>query len=275
MIKDILVNLSTNSDRDPTRDYAISVAQAFEAHLSGLAFAYEPVIPGTVFGDGLVSVISDYRAENRKAADAAQGKFESSLKNAGILGDARVREAGLADAAAIFGEAARHYDLSVVGQARPDSEMPEELIIHGALFGSGRPVLVVPYIQQTGLKLDRVMVCWDGSRNAARAVADALPVLKRAGVISIVTIEPSERRDELAGAEIAQHLARHDVKVELKPLVASDIDVANMILSYAADSSTDFIVMGGYGHSRLREFILGGATRGMLESMTVPTLMAH
>jgi nucleotide-binding universal stress UspA family protein len=102
-----------------------------------------------------------------------------------------------------------------------------------------------------------------------------MPVLKRAGAIDVVTIEPRERRNEIAGAEIAQHLARHGLKVELKPLVAPDTDVPNTILSYAADSSTDFIVMGGYGHSRLREFILGGATRGMLESMTVPTFMAH
>jgi nucleotide-binding universal stress UspA family protein len=275
MIKDILVNLGANSERDPARDYAISVARTFEAHLTGLAFAYEPVIPGTIFDGGVVSVIAACRADNRKAAQAAKEKFESAVKGAGVLGDAHIVEAGMADAATVFGNTARHYDLSVVGQVRPDSELPEEVIIHGALFGSGRPVLVVPYIQETSLKLDRVMVCWDGSRNAARAIADAMPVLERAGVIDVVTIEPRERRNELAGAEIAQHLARHSLKVELKPLVAPDTDVPNTILSYAADSGTDFIVMGGYGHSRLREFILGGATRGMLESMTVPTLMAH
>lgn len=275
MIKDILVSLSTSSDRDAARDYAISVTRAFEAHLTGLAFAYQPVIPGTVFDGSVVSVIAQYLADNRKAALTAKNKFEAAVKDAGVLGEARVTEAGMADAAAIFGNTARHFDLSVVGQARPESEIPEELIIQSALFGSGRPVLVVPYIQQTGLKLDRVMVCWDGSRNSARAIADAMPVLKRAGAIDVVTVEPRERRNELAGLEIAQHLARHGLKVELKPLVAPDTDVPNTILSYAADSSTDFIVMGGYGHSRLREFILGGATRGMLQSMTVPTLMAH
>jgi nucleotide-binding universal stress UspA family protein len=275
MIKDILVNLSTKPEHDPGRDYAISVARAFEAHLTALAFAYEPVISGTIFDGYGASVIANYRAENRKIAQSAKERFDGAAKAAGVLADSRAIEAGVADIASVFGNTARNYDLSVVGQARRDDETAEELTIQGALFGSGRPVLVVPYIQQTGLKLDRVLVCWDGSRNAARAIADAMPVLKRAGAIDVVTVEPRERRNELAGAEIAQHLARHGLKVELKPLVAPDTDVPNTILSYAADSSTDFIVMGGYGHSRLREFVLGGATRGMLESMTVPTFMAH
>jgi nucleotide-binding universal stress UspA family protein len=149
------------------------------------------------------------------------------------------------------------------------------LIIEAALFSSGRPVLVVTYIQKAGLKVDRVMVCWDGSRNAARAVADAMPLLKKAKLIDVVTVDSRERRNDIAGVEITEHLARHGIMVELKPIVASDSDVASAILSYAADASIDLIIMGGYGHSRLREFILGGATRGMLEAMTVPTLMAH
>jgi nucleotide-binding universal stress UspA family protein len=275
VIKDILVNLSINSDRDPARDYAISVAQTFQAHLTGVTFACEPVIPGTIFDGYAASIIANYRAENRKAAQSVKESFDGAAKAAGILAESRVMEIGVADLASVFGNTARNYDFSVIGQARPDDGTAEELLIQGALFGSGRPMLVVPYIQQTGLKLDRVMVCWDGNRSAARAIADAMPVLKRAGAIDVVTIEPRERRNEIAGAEIAQHLARHGLKVELKPLVAPDTDVPNTILSYAADSSTDFIVMGGYGHSRLREFILGGATRGMLESMTVPTFMAH
>jgi nucleotide-binding universal stress UspA family protein len=137
-------------------------------------------------------------------------------------------------------------------------------------------VLVVPYIQKGGLKLDNVLVCWDASRNAARAIADALPLLKRAKTIDVVIVA-SERpkSDEIPGADIGQHLARHGLKIEVKRIVATDTDVANTILSHAADSSADFIVMGGYGHSRLREFILGGATRGILSSMTVPTLMSH
>src|SRR4029079_643897 len=150
------------------------------------------------------------------------------------------------------------------------------LMIEGALFDSGRPVLVVPYIQRAGLKLDRVTAGWDGSRNAARAINDAMPFLTRAKAVDVITIDSGkDRTGEIKGADIAQHLARHGLNVELRRINAGDVDVPNVILSDAADRDTDFIVMGGYGHSRLREFVFGGATRGVLSSMTVPTLMSH
>jgi nucleotide-binding universal stress UspA family protein len=153
---------------------------------------------------------------------------------------------------------------------------PQELIIEAALFQSGRPVVVVPYIQKTGLTLNRVLVCWDGGRQAARAIADALPFLHRAKAVELVIVGRERlKSDDLPGADIARHLAHHDLNVDLKRIVTGETDVANAILSYAADVSADFIVMGGYGHSRLREFILGGVTRGLFSSMTIPTLMSH
>jgi nucleotide-binding universal stress UspA family protein len=153
---------------------------------------------------------------------------------------------------------------------------PDDLFIESALFGSGRPVVVVPYIQEQGLKLGRVLACWDGSHHAARAIADAMPLLRRGKTIEIVIVANARApADEVPGTDIAAHLARHGLAVEVKRLVAEDTDVANAILSHAADSGADFIVMGGYGHSRLREFVLGGVTRAMLAQMTVPVLMAH
>ena len=171
---------------------------------------------------------------------------------------------------------ARRYDLSIVGQPNPETDERESLFVEAALFDFGRPVLIVPYIQRTALKLDRAMVCWDGGRPAARATADALPFLARTKSVELVTVArgPGDR-NEIPGADIAHHLARHGLKVELKELVANDIDVPNALLSHAADISADLIVMGGYGHSRLREFVLGGATRGILSSMTAPVLMSH
>jgi nucleotide-binding universal stress UspA family protein len=176
----------------------------------------------------------------------------------------------------VFAGLARRFDLSIVAQAQPDQAALDGLIVEAALFDSGRPMLVVPYIQRNGLRLDRVLLCWDGSRSAARAAADALPFLRRAKVVEVVTVasEPAKSA-EMPGADIAQHLARHGVTVELKRIVTAETDVASTILSHAADSSADFLVMGGYGHSRLREFILGGATREILASMTVPVLMSH
>jgi nucleotide-binding universal stress UspA family protein len=137
-------------------------------------------------------------------------------------------------------------------------------------------VVVVPYIQKDGLKLDRVLVCWDGSRPAARAIADAMPFLARATAVDVVIVASTrEKSDEIPGVDMGEHLARHGLKIEVKRIVSTDVDVPNTILSHAADSGADFIVMGGFGHSRLREFVLGGATRGILAAMTVPTLMSH
>jgi len=275
MIKDILVNLAVDAERDPVADYAISAAAAFEAHLTGVAFAYDPAIPPGVLDGVSVSIIAEQRERNARAAAAARKTFEERARQAGVNVEGRVIEASLEGSAGRFARLARNHDLSIVAQAQPENPLPDDLTIEATLFDSGRPMLVIPYIMQGGFKVDRVMVCWDGSRNAARAVADAMPILARAGAIDVVTIEHRDRRNEITGADIAHHLARHGLKVDLKPIVAPDTDVANTILSYAADSSADMIVMGGYGHSRLREFILGGATRGVLSAMTVPTLMAH
>ena len=276
MIKDIVVNLTIGASRDPASEYAVSVASAFGAHLAGVGFAYEPVLPPTIMGGMPSEVIEAQRAESEKQAKASIARFEQATRAAALSAETRLVNASLAGAADQFGRIARRFDLSIVGQAEPDKVAPEELIIEAALFESGRPVVVVPYIQKGGLKLDRVLVCWDASRTAARAIADAMPLLTKAKAIDIVMVASERAKsDEIPGADIAQHLARHGLNVEVKRIVTGGTDVPSTILSYAADASADFIVMGGYGHSRLREFILGGATRGILSSMTVPALMAH
>jgi len=276
MIKDIVVNLSVSASRDVACDYAVSIASAFKAHLMGVAFNYEPILPGA-FVDGMAAGFIDVqRAESEKDANAAIVKFGEATKRAGLSSASRVIEASFGGAAGQFGEIARRFDLAVVGQNDPSRAAAEELLIEAALFESGRPVVVVPYIQKEGLKLGRVLVCWDRSRNAARAIADAMPFLERAKSIDLLTVSNKDsKRDEPLGADIADHLARHGLKVEIKRIVSGDADVASTILSFAADSATDLLVMGGYGHSRLREFVLGGATRGILTAMTVPTLMSH
>jgi nucleotide-binding universal stress UspA family protein len=276
MIKDIVANLSVGESRDVAADYAISVAETFGAHLAGVAFAYEPVIPGTIMGGMPADVIDASRAESERAAKTAATRFDQGAGRAGVSFESRVFDATLVGASDLFGRIARRFDVSVVGQAEPDKLAGEDLIIEAALFQSGRPVMVVPYIQRAGLKLDRIMVCWDGGRTAARAIGDAVPFLARAKAIDIIIVATEQgRKDELPGADMGQHLARHGVKVEVKRLVAGDTDVPNLLLSHAADSAADLMVMGGYGHSRLREFILGGTTRAILQSMTLPVLMSH
>jgi nucleotide-binding universal stress UspA family protein len=275
MIKDIVVNLGLGTS-DPAGDYAISIAEAFGAHLLGIAVSYEPVIPGTVMGGIPPEVIEGQRAESNKKAQAAITRFEQMAKRAGISMETRILHTSVSGAADQIGRIGRRFDLVVVGQPPRKNSLPDEVVDEGVLFESGRPVVFVPFIQKGGMKVDRVMVCWDGSRTAARAVADAMPFLKKAKQIEIVIIsDKAPKKDEVPGADLGQHLARHGLKVEVKRITSPDTDVPSTILSYAADSSADIIVMGGYGHSRLREFVLGGATRGLLESMTVPVLMSH
>lgn len=275
MIKDIVVNLGLGA-QDPAGEFAVSIADIFNAHLLGVAVAYEPVIPGTVMGGIPPEVIESQRTESNKKARTAITRFETIAKRVGISYETRALSTSISGAADQIGRIGRRFDLVVVGQPQRKDSLPDDVVDEGVLFESGRPVVFVPFIQKEGLKLDRTMVCWDGSRAAARAVADAIPFLQKAKQVEIVIIsDKAGRKDEMPGADLAQHLARHGLKVDVKRITSPDIDVPSTILSYAADSSADLIVMGGYGHSRLREFVLGGATRGLLEAMTVPVLMSH
>jgi len=275
MIKDLIVNLSLG-EHDPAGDFAISVADVFQAHVLGVAFSYDPVIPGTVMGGIPPDFIESQRVESEQKARAAIARFDETARRVGVAAESRMVSASISGAADQLGHMARRFDLVVVGQPEADKATAAEVVDEGVLFESGRPVIFVPYIQKAALKLDRVMVCWDGSRTATRAIADAMPFLQKAKQVEIVMIASKGfKADEAPGADLAKHLARHGLTVTLKRITSPEIDVASTILSYAADTSTDFIVMGGYGHSRLREFILGGATRGILESMTAPVLMSH
>jgi nucleotide-binding universal stress UspA family protein len=276
MTKDIVVNLSVITGGGPAGDYAVSVASALTAHLAGVAFVYDPIVPVSATGYIPAEVIERQQADNEAGAKAAVDRFAEATRRAALSAEPLTITASLAGAGEQFGRIARRFDLAVVGQAEPQTGTVENIIAETTLFESGRPMIVVPYIQKAPLKLDRVMVCWDGSRQAARAIGDAMPLLAKAGRVAVVIItnEPG-KQDEIEGADMAQHLARHGLKVEVQRIPGGDVDVADALLSHAADSGADFMVMGGYGHSRLREFVLGGVTRSILRSMTVPTLMAH
>jgi nucleotide-binding universal stress UspA family protein len=275
MIKDILVNLATGIGSDATIDYAISLATTFEAHLAGAAFAYDEIPPAMLAGEVPPAWLEELHKAAQDAARAAVAKFETAAKRAAISAQAGWLPASLDGPAELFARMARRFDLSVVRQAEPGKSTIAALVIEAALFETGRPVLVVPYIQKGGVELGRVMLCWDGSRSAARAAADAMPFLKRAKTVQLVVVSQHGKSDETPGADIAQHLARHGVAVEVKQIVAPDTKTADVLLSHAADSSADLLVLGGYGHSRLREFVLGGVTRSILAAMTAPTLMSH
>ena len=276
MIKDIVVNLSVGEGVHPAGDYAVSVASALEAHIAGIAFVYEVIVPMGRMGYSPGEVIDALQYDNELAAKAAIDLFVKATSRAGVSAEPLTRSAGLADAGDQFGRIARRIDLAIVGQAKPEPSAVEEKIAEGALFDSGRPVIFVPYVQKAPLKLDHIMVCWDGSRPATRAIADAMPLLERAGTVEVViVINERGKQEDIEGADMGQHLARHGLNVEVQRITRGDLDVADALLSHAADADVDFIVMGGYGHSRLREFVLGGVTRSILRSMVVPVLMSH
>ncbi len=204
-------------------------------------------------------------------------RFEAAAKRSLVSAEHRLIARGDFSPPDTFAAMARRFDLSVIMQSDEDNGAYNDILIEAALFDSGRPVIVTPYIQKDGLKLNRIVCCWDGSRAAARAVNDALPILKKAGIVELLIVMNEKTVDEkrVRGADIGHHLARHGLKVDVKTVPAADIDVASVVLSYVADQAVDMIVMGGYGHSRLREFVLGGVTRGILSSMTVPVFMSH
>jgi nucleotide-binding universal stress UspA family protein len=174
----------------------------------------------------------------------------------------------------------RYADLVVAGQRDPEGEdlngneeMPDRLIL-----SLGRPVLVVPAYGRFPVIGDRVLVAWDGSRLATRAVNDAIPLLTGAKSVAVVAINPEggdEGHGQIPSADICLHLARHGVRAEAQHLFADDVDAGDMLLSQAAEQGIDMIVMGAYGHARWRELVLGGMTRHVLRHMTVPVFMSH
>jgi nucleotide-binding universal stress UspA family protein len=277
MITDIILHLERDPSRDIVRDFAASTAQMFAAHLTGVSFAFLASIPMYIAPNFPAGVLADLFVESETAARGAIDRFETAMKRDGISAEPRLGFQTEFWPPRTFSEISRCFDLSIIMQSDHSNGIDNSALIEATLFESGRPLIVVPYIQQDGLKLDRVVCCWDGSRAAARAIHDALPILRKAQAVDLFIVENEKTANEsiIGGIEIGRHLARHDIKIEVRTTPAADIDVANTILSHVADCSASLLVMGGYGHSRLREFVLGGTALGMLSAMTLPVFMSH
>jgi nucleotide-binding universal stress UspA family protein len=276
MIKDIIVHLERDASRDSVRDYAISMAEAFDAHLAAVSFAGAS-IPGYLMPGITPDVLSDIFAESENAGRAAIERFDAAAQRSRVSAERRLVTSSEPEPSRSFAAMARRFDLAIVMQSDFDRGFGNDILIEAALFESGRPIIVVPYIQKDGVSLERIVCCWDGSRAAARAINDALPLLKKARAVELFIVADQKAGSDrkILGIDIGRHLARHGVEVEIETLPGAGIEVANAILSHAADCSANLIVMGGYGHSRLREFMLGGVTHAMLSTMTVPVLMSH
>jgi nucleotide-binding universal stress UspA family protein len=273
MIKDILVNLSLD-ENDVVDAYAVSFAKLFQAQLHARVFALIPVYPSTGPMEAAgADFIARERAANKKQADSSIDRLRRAASSSGVIAHGRAVDATVAEASRLLGETARNFDIVVMGQGNREHWEPE-ILIEGALFGSGRPTLIVPYIQRDPMTLRHVTVCWDESRAAARAIGDAMPLLKRADGVDLLSVSLGQEHDTNSKS-MKEHLARHGVIATLCQTPATKHGEVAAILNHVSDTGSDLIVMGGYGHTRLREFILGGVTRGVLGSMTAPVLMSH
>src|SRR5215470_4103999 len=228
MIKDIVANLSVGISRDVATEFAVSVAATLNSHVTGIAFRYEPLVPLTDRYGFPAEVMESQRGENDKRAKAAMAAFDDAARRAAVSAQSRMLDVSVASAPDVFAKIARRFDLAIMGQPEPDTPVLERVFVEAALFDSGRPVLIVPYIQRKGLTLDRVIVAWDGSRSAARAVADAMPLLVRAKATEVViVVSEALKSEDIPGVEIAHHLARHGVEVEVDSIVTVETDVAS------------------------------------------------
>jgi nucleotide-binding universal stress UspA family protein len=186
----------------------------------------------------------------------------------------------VADVARVVALHARHADMTVLGQPDPDAPGGSLSmdIVERLLLDAGVPVLLIPYAGTFETIGSHAMLAWNGSRESARAVCDSLPFLEKGAEIAVLQVNPPSRKPadrDVAGADISVHLAGHGLKAVAAHVVAEDMKVGDMILSRAADAGADMIVIGAYGQSRLREMVLGGATRYILQHMIVPVLMSH
>jgi nucleotide-binding universal stress UspA family protein len=270
-IKDILTIVDFGGKR-PAAALAAELARRLDAHLTGLSLAHNPIVPAS----GIVAEADTLLAMREvwlRQAEEADAAFQEIGRLAGVRYEGRIVEA-LGDG--YFSEPVRRSrltDLVVIGQENPDAPEPmRSSLIEALLFEGGAPTLIVPYIGDDDFAMRRALVAWDGSATAARAVRASLPLLATSDSVTVLAIGNKRPEEE---TEIAVYLDRHGLKVEVKRIPSGSIPVADTVLNVVSDESYDCVVMGAYGHSRVREYFFGGATRDILVEMTVPVLMTH
>ncbi len=275
-IKDIVLHMSSKGRSAERLKAGLQIAQTFDAHLTAVHVIEELVIPSYAQAQIPTQVLREQRKSEARRTKQVEKAFKKSAKAAGVAYEWRAMEGDPVEALSLN---ARYADLVIAGQPkdRETDKVDVQISEHLALE-SGRPVLVIPYIG-TGKTLGkRIIVAWSGSREAVRAVSDAMPFLRRAREVVVLAINPKGGpggHGEVPAADISLHLARHGVNADAQDITTDDIEVGDILLSRAADEGADMVVMGAYGHSRFRELILGGATRHLLQHMTVPILMSH
>ncbi|MCB1991524.1 MAG: universal stress protein, partial [Geminicoccaceae bacterium] len=252
-LKDLLVHIDDKPSSDKRLDAAVALALACDAHLAGLMLVAEPYVPAAIG----VSIPAEVLREQREAAvqrcDAVLAKAKARADQAGCRLEVRREVVMVDDFGTAFARQARHADLSIVGQADPnEGDVDAELVVEASFLDSGRPALVIPYIGARQIPPKRVLIAWDGSREAARAVGDAMPLMRKAESVLVLVVDPAKlkgRIGEQPGADLGEHLARHGLKVEVRTAASGGQAVGDVIIGQASDAGIDLVVMGAYGHS--------------------------
>ena len=274
----ILVYISNDDQAERLVNVGKMLARKSNAHLIGLH-----VIPGVQIYPGISypvdpRIFTDLADAYSRTAEACKAAFESATEGEDFVAEWRQSESGGSPVAETATEVARTADLVICGQPEPERDDFATIIMEQLILESGRPVLIIPSVGEIKSIGEIPVVAWNGSKQAARAAFDAVPLLKDAKLTTLLEVATSGGDNQLAemiAGDMCTALDRHGVTCEISRTIAPDISVGDELLSRLADKSADLLVMGGYGHSRMREFVLGGATRHILRHMTVPVLMAH
>jgi nucleotide-binding universal stress UspA family protein len=280
-IKDILLALTTYPDPTPEASVAdaAAIAAALGARLAAVACEVRVKLPHSPLAGMLIDVPGMAAAEAKKSADSTAkllAAVERETKKLGVVSETIVEKCLTMEAPEILAEYARLRDLTIVPV--PAGDDFDQWYAESIIFGSGRPSLVIPsnWKRRTSFAFDIAVVAWDFSRAATRSVADAIPILQKAKRVHVVTVTNEKEIDSRRSAtELARHLAHHGVDVVVDAVDAAGRDIGTVLKSCCASRDADLLVMGAYGHSRLRQFIVGGATSSMLSNPTLPVLMSH
>lgn len=270
--RDILVHVSRDR-RSPVRlDAAIGLAERHGGRVTGVYVRSRPAVSGRDKHDAPADAPKEWDRQRGDPATEAEELFAERMARTDVLHEWRFLQGNPVE---VVTTCARYADITVVGQTDKDDEAVIAGLVDNLVLDAGGPVLVWPYAGSFDTRAETVLLAWNGTREAKRALSDALPLLRQANNVIVFSIGTDDGT-HLPGAEASAHLARHGVKADARHRPASsDIAAADILLSAISDYSVDLLVMGAYGRHRLRELLLGGMTRDILRRMTVPVLMSH
>ena len=277
--KNILLHMDVTDRCQERLNVAGELALAHDANLTGLYVTAEPFYPmyaeAAYFPEDL---LENFEKEDQENREIAEKKFRKFTEAQSIHNEWQTEQGALNS---VVTKHARYADLTILGKGSIDDpkHLPNPFLAEDVVMQSGRPVLIIPNAGHFDGFGKRILVCWNGSREAVRAINDAMPLLQSADKVTVLVVNPekpsSGDHGDIPSADIAHYLARHNVKVEAASTKTDQSDVGGIILSRAFDVDADMIVAGAYGHSRTREWILGGVTETLIHETAVPAFLSH